>query len=82
MVISEIEKPNISGLEMLKALRQDLTTIDVPFMVITANPDYESRMAFKALGGNAYLTKPLNTQQFTQTVIQLLSAELSVEPTQ
>jgi PleD family two-component response regulator len=82
LVISEIAKPHVSGLEMLKALRQDPTTTDVPFIMITSDPQYETRAAFKALGGNAYLTKPLNTKQFTQTVVQLLSAELSTESSQ
>ena len=80
LVISDLMKPNISGMDMLKALRQDPTTTDVPFMVVTATPDYETRLAFKQLRGNAYLTKPLNTKQFTDTVVQLLSAQLISEP--
>ncbi len=82
LVISEAVKPRVTGIDLLKALRQDLTTRDVPYIMITATPDYESRLAFNALGGNAYLTKPLNTPQFTQTVVQLLSAQLSTEPAQ
>ena len=79
LVISDLMKPNVTGLDMLKALREDPTTRDVPFMVVTATPEYESRLAFNALGGNAYLTKPINTRQFTNTVIQLLSAQLDNE---
>ena len=81
LVISEIAKPHLNGIDLLKALRQDLTTCDVPFIIVTSDPHYESRLAFKSLHGNAYFTKPLNRQQFTQTVVQLLAAQLA-EPTQ
>lgn len=80
LVISDLMKPNITGLDMLKALRQDPTTTEIPFMVVTATPEYETRLAFKALGGNAYLTKPIQTKQFTDTVIHLLTSQLSNEP--
>jgi CheY-like chemotaxis protein len=79
LVISDLMKPNVTGLELLKALRQDPTTRDVPFIVVTATPEYESRLAFNKLGGNAYLTKPINNKQFTDTVVQLLSTQLANE---
>lgn len=79
LVISDLMKPNITGLDMLKALRQDPTTREVPFIVVTATPEYESRLAFNDLGGNAYLTKPINNKQFSDTVVQLLSAQLANE---
>ena len=79
LVISDLMKPKITGLDMLKALRQDPTTRDVPFIVVTATPEYESRLAFNALGGNAYLTKPINTRQFTDIVVQLLTVQLANE---
>ena len=79
LVISDLMKPNLTGLDMLKALRQDTTTSDVPFMIVTATPDYESRLAFNALRGSAYLAKPINDRQFSDLVVQLLSAELANE---
>ncbi len=82
LVISDLMKPHFTGLDLLKVLRQNPATTDVPFMIITATPDYESRLAFKALAGDVYLTKPIDTRQLTQTVIQLLSSQLSKQPAQ
>jgi DNA-binding response OmpR family regulator len=79
LVISDLMKPNLTGLDMLKALRQDTTTSDMPFIIVTATPDYESRTAFNALRGNVYLTKPINNRQFSDVVVELLSAELANE---
>ena len=77
LVISDLMKPHFTGLDLLKVLRQNPATTDVPFIIITATPDYESRLAFKALAGDVYLTKPIDARQLTQTVTQLLSTQLS-----
>lgn len=82
LVISDLMKPHFTGLDLLKVLRQNPVTTDVPFMIITATPDYESRLAFKTLGGNVYLTKPIDARQLTQTVTQLLSTQLSKQLSQ
>ncbi len=82
LVISDLLKPNITGIDMLRALRQDPTTTEIPFVIITATPEYESRQMFKMLGGSAYLTKPIDARQFTQTVTQLLTAQLTDQPVQ
>lgn len=82
LVISDLMKPHFNGLDLLSVLRQNPATTDVPFMIITATPDYESRKAFKSLGGDVYLTKPIDARQLTQIVIQLLSAQLSKQLSQ
>jgi len=82
LVISDLIKPHFTGLDLLKVLRQNPTTMDVPFMMVTATPDYESRKAFKSLGGDVYLTKPIDARQLTQTVTQLLSTQLSKQLSQ
>lgn len=82
LVISDLLKPNITGIDMLKALRQDPTTTEIPFVIITATPEYESRQMFKMLGGNAYLTKPIDARQLTQTITQLLTMQLVDQPVQ
>lgn len=82
LVISELRKPHLGGIELLRALRQDTTTTEIPFIIITATPDYESRQMFKLLGGNAYLNKPIDARQLTQIATQLLTAQLADQPMQ
>lgn len=77
LVIAELMKPHLTGLQLLQAVRENPATVDVPFMIVTATPEYESRLAFKALGGDVYLAKPIDARQFTQTVTRLLSAHFS-----
>jgi PleD family two-component response regulator len=80
LVISELMKPRFTGLELLKELRQNPVTATIPFIMITATPDYESHQMFNTLGGNLFLSKPIDARRLTQTVTQLLSALLVKHP--
>ena len=77
LVISELLRPHINGLTMLELLRRDPSTTDVPFIMITATPEYDSRTLFESLGGNAFLTKPINIRQLTHVVNNLLDEQLA-----
>ncbi len=82
LVISELHRRHINGLAFLEVLRRTSSKQHVPFMIITATPDYEARQAFVALSGNAFLTKPIDGRQLTHIVTHTLSAQLSPQPTQ
>jgi|GEM_PF-5345518 len=82
LVISDLNKPNLTGIDLLKALRQDPTMTETPFIIITATPEYESRQMFKMLNGSAYLAKPIDGRQLTQVVTQLLTVQLADQPIQ
>lgn len=82
LVISELNRRHINGLAFLEVLRNTSSKVDVPFMIITATPDYEARQAFVALSGNAFLTKPIDGRQFTHIVTHTLTAQLTPQPTQ
>ncbi len=58
LVISDYKMPNMDGVELLKALRQDGR--DIPFILITAFGSIDSTMAAIKLGTVEYLTKPFD----------------------
>lgn len=39
IIISDIEMPELSGIELVKLMRSDLTLMDVPVILITANAE-------------------------------------------
>jgi DNA-binding NtrC family response regulator len=80
LVITELSRRHINGLAFLEKIRSISWTLPIPFMVITANPDYEARKAFLALGGNAFLTKPIDGRQLMQIVTRTLSTQLVPQP--
>ena len=67
VVILDLMMPDISGLEVLKAMKADDETRDIPVVMLTCHDDAESVMDAYETGAEYYLTKP-----FTRT--QLLHA--------
>ena len=62
LILSDINMPGMSGLELLKKIKQDY--VDPPpvptVMMITAYGDDENFNTAKRLGADDFLTKPLN----------------------
>jgi len=58
VIISDLDLTDRGGLDLLKQVRQDHRTRNVPFIVYTSNKDPELRQACEAAGCAAYLTHP------------------------
>lgn len=61
MVISDLQMPNMTGLELLKELVKENSS--VLFMVITAFGSMETAIEVMKLGAYDYLTKPFNIEE-------------------
>ena len=59
-VLSDINMPGMSGLELLQHIRQDFATSHPEVFMITAYGDSESYNQAIRLGANDLLTKPLD----------------------
>ena len=58
LVISDWNMEPMSGLQLLKELRLDAKSKDVPFIMITAESKTENVIAAKKAGVNGYIVKP------------------------
>lgn len=64
LVITDIRMPEMDGFELLKQLKTQLVTEQIPVMLITAYDDMTSRQHCFDLGGDDYVTKPFSTPDF------------------
>jgi len=60
LILLDIEMPEITGLEALKALRQYYTSIQLPIIMLTVRNQSKDVIAALELGANDYLTKPID----------------------
>jgi diguanylate cyclase (GGDEF)-like protein/PAS domain S-box-containing protein len=60
LVLLDIEMPDISGLQALKALREDYSPIQLPIIMVTAKTQSEDIVKALHFGANDYLTKPID----------------------
>ena len=60
LVLLDIEMPDISGLDALKALREQYSPAELPIIMVTAKTQSEDIVRALDLGANDYLTKPID----------------------
>lgn len=74
LVISDIMKPHMNGLEMLQSLRSDPHTEHIPFIFVTAANGTRD-MAFQ-FGADAFIRKPFHHHELLWEVWRLISKRI------
>lgn len=70
LILSDINMPGMSGLELLKAIKKDYVAPPPVVMMITAYGDEENFNTAKALGADDFLTKPVDFKLLKEKLIQ------------
>lgn len=73
-IITDICMPAMNGFELIRQIRADQQTSEIPIVVVTAdtNPDTPERTT--QLGANAFFTKPFSPAAVRKTLEKLLYA--------
>jgi two-component system cell cycle response regulator DivK len=74
LVITDIQLPHITGIELMELLRADDDLKTVPIMAVTAYSAVGDDERIKAAGAQAYVAKPISVMRFAETVNELLEA--------
>ena len=72
LVITDIQLPHVSGLELIHQLRGDSKLAEIPIMAVTAYSATGDEERIRAAGAQAYVSKPISVVKFAQTVDELL----------
>ena len=75
LVITDIQLPHVSGLDLIRLIRKDEKLADVPIMAVTAYSARGDEERIRAAGAQAYVSKPISVVRFAQTVDELLKGE-------
>jgi CheY-like chemotaxis protein len=75
LVLLDLHLPDMNDIEVLQALRADPRTADVPVVVVSADATHGQIDRLLAAGAQAYLTKPLDVQQFLRLTRELLEPQ-------
>jgi chemosensory pili system protein ChpA (sensor histidine kinase/response regulator) len=74
LVVTDLEMPRTNGYELLAHLRQDAATRSVPVMVVTSRAGAKHRDRAIKEGAAAFMTKPVQEDQFITAVIRLIGS--------
>ncbi len=68
LVLLDLKLPKVDGIEVLKQLKQDLRTRFIPVVILTSSKEERDLVHGYELGVNSYIQKPVDFEQFRQTV--------------
>jgi CheY-like chemotaxis protein len=71
VILLDLKLPKISGLEVLKAIKEDARTRAVPVVVMTSSREQRDMVEGYRLGVNSYIQKPIDFEQFQSTIRDL-----------
>jgi two-component system cell cycle response regulator DivK len=75
LIIMDVELPDASGIDVIRALKTDDRTRHIPVVAITASmPPEEARI--RAAGGDGFMTKPIATAEFLSLMRSFLEDDL------
>ena len=77
LILTDLMMPQMSGLDLIAAIRQDQTMKGTPIILVTAKADEDTRIEGTEIGADAYLSKPFNHRELLAEVRNLLALKAS-----
>ena len=74
LVVTDLEMPRTNGYELIAHLQQNPETKKIPVMVVTSRAGAKHRDRAMREGASAFLTKPVQEDQFLAAVAELIGA--------
>ncbi|WP_309741484.1 ATP-binding protein [Chamaesiphon sp. OTE_20_metabat_361] len=82
LVLADIMMPNLDGLSLLRAIRSDPQTREIPIILLSARAGEEARLEGLAAGADDYITKPFSARELRVRVeVTLKLAQMRREAT-
>ena len=71
LVLLDLKLPKVDGIEVLKQVKGDARTKTIPVVIMTSSKEERDMVNGYNLGANSYIQKPVDFDQFRNTVKQV-----------
>jgi two-component system chemotaxis response regulator CheY len=68
LVLADLNMPEMDGVEMIRRMRTDEATTNIPVVIVTTESSTARIEALLADGAKAYLHKPFTPEQFREVI--------------
>jgi two-component system response regulator len=68
LVLLDLKLPKVDGMEVLKQVKSDPRTKSIPVIILTSSKEERDLVSGYNLGANSYIQKPVDFDQFRETV--------------
>lgn len=75
LVITDINMPDINGLELVSFIKGNPNYRTTPLLIISTEGSDRDRAKGLSLGADAYLTKPFSPEELQQLIVHFLGQE-------
>jgi len=79
LIITDINMPDINGLELIGYVKSNPTYCNIPFIIVSTEKSEEDQKRGLALGAAGYSVKPFTPKKLRDMVTNVLEREKSVE---
>ena len=73
-IITDWNMPNMSGLDLIKAVRADSNLKDIPVLLVTAEALKENVVAAVQAGVNGYIVKPFTAETLKEKIDSIFAS--------
>lgn len=71
LVLLDLKLPKVDGMEVLREVKSDPRTRAIPVVILTSSKEDKDMVNSYQMGVNSYIQKPVDFDQFRETVKQL-----------
>jgi len=72
MIITDLNMPNVDGLQLIAAVRKLAGYTFIPILMLTTESQAEKKDAGRKAGATGWIVKPFNAEQLTSTIRKLV----------
>lgn len=75
LILLDLMMPGMDGFEVLKRLKENAATRNIPVVIVSAKGDTKSIFKAESLGADGYVMKPCDRQELLRTVESRIGLE-------
>jgi two-component system chemotaxis response regulator CheY len=75
LVLTDLAMPRMDGMALTRAIRADVRFAATPIIIVTASSGEQDHVRASGIGADAFLTKPVDSEDLAHEVGRLLACE-------